>query len=332
MLFCILRLAFKTISMPTFNIRHTTKYSYEVPVKESANQIILYPKVDNFQELIYQKIQINGNPTISTHEDYYHNTVGTFTQIEAHSELIIDSWIVVRTHPKTYNLVLEPISVQWDVYNSIQNQLPYLDFLRNEPVLAREEILESISGIDKTGISPMDYAQRLNSFIFENFNYLPGITNVETTLDEAWKIKAGVCQDFAHLLCAILRFQGIPSRYISGYICPNKNGMRGEGATHAWAEAFIPFIGWVGLDPTNNCLVNDSHVRLAMGRNFSDCSPVKGTYRGTAKHNLEVSVSVEYEDSTPHNPKESWHLPEETASYSVNSYQRNKIDQEMQQQ
>ena len=156
---------------------------------------------------------------------------------------------------------------------------------------------------------------------------------VETTMDEIWKLRAGVCQDFAHILTIMLRLVNIPARYVSGYICTNRHHtLRGEGATHAWAEAFIPFLGWVGLDPTNNCLVNDSHVRLALGRNFTDCSPVKGTYRGTAKHNLEVSVSVEYEDEHPHSPSENWQIPEESSSYSVNSYQRNKLDQEMQQQ
>jgi transglutaminase-like putative cysteine protease len=110
-----------------------------------------------------------------------------------------------------------------------------------------------------------------------------------------WKLKAGVCQDFAHILLVLLRQTGIPARYVSGYVCPNKNGMRGEGATHAWIEAYIPGNGWVGLDPTNNCVADDLHVRLAVGRNFSDCSPVKGTYKGTAGQTLEVGVSVSYE-------------------------------------
>jgi len=125
-------------------------------------------------------------------------------------------------------------------------------------------------------------AIELCSFVFDHFSYRKGITTVESTLDEIWKIKTGVCQDFAHVLLAMLRLKDIPARYVSGYICPNKDGMRGEGATHAWVEAFIPFYGWLGIDPTNNCLVNDNHVRLAVGRNFSDCSPVKGTYRGTS--------------------------------------------------
>ncbi|HTQ27308.1 MAG TPA: transglutaminase family protein, partial [Puia sp.] len=97
-------------------------------------------------------------------------------------------------------------------------------------------------------------------------------------------------------LLVMLRAIQVPARYVSGYICPNRNGMRGEGATHAWVEAYIPSDGWLGFDPTNNCLAGDLHVRLAVGRNFSDCSPVKGTYKGLSGHTLEVGVSVSYED------------------------------------
>lgn len=86
---------------------------------------------------------------------------------------------------------------------------------------------------------------------------------------------------------------GIPARYVSGYICPNNNDLRGEGATHAWVDAYIPYYGWIGLDPTNNCIVSDRHVRLAIGRNFSDCTPVKGTYKGSSEHTLQVYVTIE---------------------------------------
>ncbi len=94
----------------------------------------------------------------------------------------------------------------------------------------------------------------------------------------------------------MLRSLGIPSRYVSGYICPNKNGMRGEGATHAWVEAWVPGIGWIGNDPTNNAWVTNHHVKLAVGRNFNDCSPIKGTFKGPARQSLSVYVSVGYED------------------------------------
>jgi len=94
----------------------------------------------------------------------------------------------------------------------------------------------------------------------------------------------------------VLRSLKIPSRYVSGYICPNKKGMRGEGATHAWVEAYIPGYGWAGIDPTNNVWVTNTHVKLAVGRHFNDCSPVKGTFKGSARQKLSVFVSVGYED------------------------------------
>ena len=94
----------------------------------------------------------------------------------------------------------------------------------------------------------------------------------------------------------MLRTLRIPCRYVSGYICPNKDGMRGQGATHAWLEVWIPEYGWAGIDPTNNTWITNTHVKLAIGRNFNDCSPVKGSFKGPANQKLSVYVSVGYED------------------------------------
>jgi transglutaminase-like putative cysteine protease len=104
-----------------------------------------------------------------------------------------------------------------------------------------------------------------------------------------------VCQDFAHLMLQLLRTAGIPSRYVSGYVCSNDNGLRGEGATHAWVEIYTPTQGWLGLDPTNNIWAMDNHVKLSVGRNFYDCTLVKGTFKGQGKQTLSVSVSIGYE-------------------------------------
>ena len=144
--------------------------------------------------------------------------------------------------------------------------------------------------MQKTPMLNCDIA--LSEYVYNNFQYKKGITSIETKTEEVWQLKAGVCQDFAHILLIFLRMFTIPSRYVSGYICPKDKEMRGEGATHAWIEAYIPNYGWLGLDPTNNCIVNDQHVRLSTGRNFADCTPVKGTYKGSGEHTLEVSVEI----------------------------------------
>ncbi len=167
-----------------------------------------------------------------------------------------------------------------------------MDFMMLENFEFENEVSKVIDSLVDRSLSPFETARLLSKYVYENFAYRKGVTTVETSPDEIWKLKAGVCQDFAHILLVMLRRVGIPARYVSGYICPKDHELRGEGATHAWVEVCIPFYGWMGLDPTNNCIANDRHVRLAIGRHFTDCTPVKGTYKGSSEHTLEVSVTI----------------------------------------
>jgi transglutaminase-like putative cysteine protease len=147
---------------------------------------------------------------------------------------------------------------------------------------AVEEIINTIQK-GEDSIAPI--AKNCSDYIYKNFKYIKGITDVETTVDEIIEKRAGVCQDFAHVMLQVLRSLKIPSRYVSGYICPNKKGIRGEGATHAWVEVYIPQHGWAGIDPTNNVWVTNNHVKLAIGRHFNDCSPIRGSFKGQAHQN-----------------------------------------------
>jgi transglutaminase-like putative cysteine protease len=282
--------------MPRFIIQHVTKYNYETPVTDSTNSILLFPIKDELQELIHQQLTITNDPNVAIHRDYYGNRIGVFMNIAPHNELRIQSKIEVMIKPRKFPEDIEPAEVQWEAIQQLRNDVAFIDFLRQEtfPALAEVKTIAD-AGFYKT-VSVYVASLQLTEYVYKNFKYIQGVTSVESTLDEIWKLKAGVCQDFAHMLLVMLRILGIPARYVSGYVCPKNEGMRGEGATHAWVEAYIPFYGWLGFDPTNNCIVNDLHVRLAIGRNFSDCSPVRGTYKGTSKQTLEVGVSVVYED------------------------------------
>lgn len=282
--------------MPQFKIKHITKYTYQGLVRDSANQIILFPISDPYQEVLKHDLQISGEPPVDVYRDYYGNEVGNFTCSSPHSELSIISSIIVTTKNKP--LPEDDIfpNQQWHDLLKLKNKIPYIDYLNQEYFEGLNELREIVEREHLPERTPYEAALKYCRYVYDNFDYIPGITTVETTLDEVWKIKAGVCQDFAHILLVMLRLVNIPARYVSGYVCPHKNGMRGEGATHAWVEAYLPNYGWLGLDPTNNCVANETHVRLAVGRNFTDCSPVKGVYKGLADHRLEVSVTVSYED------------------------------------
>lgn len=316
--------------MSTFKIRHITKYSYEDTVRDSANQIMLYPLKDAYQEVLQHKITISGNPVVSVHKDYYGNDVGTFTHAHPHKELEIDSRLLVATSHRPVPEDNTDQEVQWKELENLKYRIEFIDFLKQEKFDALPEVERLIEVERLKQCSPLQAARELCEYMYKNFSYQKGITTVETTVDEIWKIRSGVCQDFAHVFLVMLRLMNIPARYVSGYVCPSRDGMRGEHATHAWVEAYIPFYGWLGLDPTNNCIANETHVRLAVGKNFSDCSPVKGTYRGTSNHTLEVTVTVAYEDGRASTPDRDVQ-PEVTTSTARNSFRRYQ-EMQMQQQ
>ena len=348
--------------MPRFNIHHVTKYTYEGPVRDSANQIVLFPIRDEFQDVLKQALSISGDPAVDVYKDYYGNEVGAFTYAESHTLLVIDSRVEVITkqHPPLVDDI--PAAQQWDYLQKLPWQTPgrsgapssdgrtwdfsgrqdmfagyFIDFLKQEKFTSLAGVQQDARLGEMQSLTPLQAALTLKTYVYDQFQYIKGITSVETTLDEIWKLRAGVCQDFAHFLLALLRQINIPARYVSGYICPNQNGMRGEGATHAWIEAFIPGNGWVGFDPTNNCVADDLHVRLAVGRNFSDCSPVKGTYKGAAGQTLEVGVSVSYESGRTTDDAATVLTPQPAApngngSAEQNSYRRYMEMMQQQQQ
>lgn len=281
--------------MPIFKIQHITKYLYDKNVRESVNEIKIFSYQDNTQEVLQHDLFITGSPEVFTYTDYWSNKTGLFNLMPPHKELIVDSRLLVRTIASAVadiNFAAELNELEAEV----NSNLKLLELSTPDAIVSNEAMSAIVQSIKENETSVARVVQNCCEYIFNNFQYIKGITTIETTVDEILENRAGVCQDFAHVMLQALRSLQVPSRYVSGYICPNKNGLRGEGATHAWVEAWIPSYGWAGIDPTNNVWVTNTHVKLAVGRNFNDCSPVKGTFKGPAKQNLSVSVSVGYED------------------------------------
>lgn len=316
--------------MPEYRIKHITRYTYPSPVIDSANQVMLFPINDEQQEVKKHELIITHHPAVEIFTDYFGNKVGIFSVIKPHTELSIQSNIEVITKEVQLPGSDTAAETQWDNLVMIREQFPYMDFMLQENFEAHDEVSAVVKLMMNEAVTPFAAAQQMSAFVYNSFEYKKGITSVETQVDEIWKLKAGVCQDFAHILLVMLRLVGIPARYVSGYICPKNHELRGEGATHAWVEAYIPFYGWLGFDPTNNCIVSDRHVRLAIGRSFTDCTPVKGTYKGSSEHKLEVSVIINnstLEEEQPVTPVFSYQV--NNPGVSDNSYRR---FMEMQQQ
>jgi transglutaminase-like putative cysteine protease len=281
--------------MPIFKIHHITKYQYNRLVKESVNDIRIYPYQCPEQEVLHHELLITGQPDVQVFLDYWGNRTGLFNLLPPHKELVIESQLMVRTTASS-QLNINFHSSFSELQQETANNLNLLELSLPAKVKVQEALQKIMDSIYQPDKSVAATVESCSEYIFKYFKYVKGITNIETTVSEILDHRSGVCQDFAHLMLQVLRSLKIPSRYVSGYICPNKNGMRGEGATHAWVEAWIPGFGWAGIDPTNNVWVTNTHVKLAVGRNFSECSPVKGSFKGPAQQNLSVYVSVGYED------------------------------------
>lgn len=281
--------------MPVFNIHHVTKYEYDRPVKEGVNEIRIYPFSHSGQEILHHQLNITTQPDIFITHDYWGNQVGMFNVMTAHKELVIESKLIVRTLGNV-NMPPDDQSVLDELPFYTADNFSLLELSKVNEIELKDRVNALVNEFYTPGMAISAIIEKCGDYIFKHFKYIKGITNIETTVSEILEHRSGVCQDFAHVMLEMLRSLGIPSRYVSGYICPNKNGMRGEGATHAWIEAWIPRIGWIGHDPTNNTWVNNHHVKLAVGRDFNDCSPIKGTFKGPARQSLSVYVSVGYED------------------------------------
>ena len=281
--------------MSVFKIHHITKYQYDRSVSESINEIRIFPYQCKEQELLQHDLIITNNPSIHVYKDYWGNKAGTFNIIDTHNELVIESKLIVRT---LYDpVVLNTSNAAFDLLiQQIKDDLQLIELIKPDNIEKQIEIESIVDTYYNSSYTVKKVVEDCSNYVFKNYTYTKGITTIETTIDEIIEQKQGVCQDFAHLLLQILRTIGIPCRYVSGYVCPNKNGMRGEGATHAWVEAWLPDIRWTGIDPTNNVWVSNHHVKLAVGRNFEDCSVVKGSFKGVALQDLYVFVSVGYED------------------------------------
>jgi transglutaminase-like putative cysteine protease len=140
---------------------------------------------------------------------------------------------------------------------------------------------------------PLGTVRRIMSDIFGRFEYAPQSTRVDSPIDDALAARKGVCQDFAHVMIALVRQLGIPCRYVSGYLFqPAESAGSVDGATHAWVEAWLPGLGWVGFDPTHNTPAGEHHIRVAVGRDYADVPPTRGVFKGLSAVRSELAVGV----------------------------------------
>lgn len=276
-----------------YEVLQRSHYKYSLPVKQSINQCIFMPLTTSNQKLIAYEQNISPNAESSSHQDYWGNEVNTFYIWEPHHELIVETRSILEL--SYANPFIELTEVIEKKMTSISFRQQFAEYLMPTTYTSlSKDIIESITNtLDAKHTDAYSFVHRLNKFIYEDFAYVPGSTHVKTVASEAYEKRSGVCQDFSHVMLAICRSQGIPARYVSGYIYGGEDAaMRGDSQTHAWVDVYFPNYGWVGFDPTNNRMALNQHICVATGRDYADITPLKGVYIGSGMQELNVSISV----------------------------------------
>ena len=282
------------------HVVHETKYTYNYPVNLSKHMVRMKPFEDSKQRILDYSLNISVACDSESYQDVFGNEVSFLKTKESYSEFSIRMETKVAINANHYirkysmsNRVTMPIT--WMPWQR-QMMTPYLLSVEI-PQTQLEELMDyAISFVKRNDSNIMAILEDINKTIFYEYRYVTGSTNFSTTAYDVYVSRQGVCQDFSNLFICLARLLGVPARYRAGYIF-NGGGYENtemSDATHAWVEVYIPWIGWIGYDPTNGCEVSSDHIRIACGRSYIDATPTSGTiYRGGGGgESLSISVKV----------------------------------------
>jgi len=277
-----------------YTVRHVTRFVYDEPISESVMEARMQPRSDGLQRCVQFGLTTTPSSRVMVYQDHDGNIVHHFAIPARHSRLTVASEALVECLPAP----LIPYDLgpgSWERLGTMLEGGEFWEFLNPSPFARTTPLLDEFAReINITrGPDPLAMLRRLTTEIYDRFEYSPKSTRVDSPIDEALQARRGVCQDFAHIMIALVRQLGVPCRYVSGYVFHQEREDRSvDGATHAWVEALLPDIGWVGFDPTNNRIAEDRHIRVAIGRDYADVPPTKGVFKGVSAVRSELAVAV----------------------------------------
>jgi transglutaminase-like putative cysteine protease len=278
-----------------YTIRHVTRFSYDAPISESVIEARMQPRTDASQRCIRFGLSTTPPSRVKMYQDHDGNIVHHFNIPGRHSRLTLTAEAFVECKPSA----ALPHSLGADGWVRLDGATPsgqFWDELHPSPFAHRTPLLDALA--DEIGLArgddPLTTVRRLTADVHTRFEYSPKSTRVDSPIDDALSSRRGVCQDFAHVLIALVRQIGIPCRYVSGYLFQQGDGAARsvDGATHAWVEAWLPELEWVGFDPTHNTTTGERHIRVAVGRDYADVPPTRGVFKGSSAMRSELAVGV----------------------------------------
>ncbi len=285
-----------------YAIRHFTRFRYSRPIWQSMMEVRMHPRSEGLQRCFTFQLSVNPRARIFSYTDHLGNLVHHFDLPAAHQQLtiIVDALVNLETE----HLLPESLGPHaWEELDEMIAGEDYWEmllpsrFARTSPQL--ELLAQELGFQRRDDRDPLQVLRTMTTSIFESFNYVKQSTAVHSPIEHALDSRQGVCQDFTHIMTTMARNLGIPCRYVSGYMyhTTTHEDRSPEGATHAWVEALLPGLGWVGFDPTNNLVTGQRHIRTAVGRDYADVPPTVGTLKGSADTELQVRVRVTPSDA-----------------------------------
>jgi transglutaminase-like putative cysteine protease len=268
-------------------VEHRTTLSYSADVVESVMDARLGPRTDEHQRWISFALRVEPSASVRRYNDGFGNAAHLITLARPHRAVDV----VMRGEVET--TLADPFALPRERPTGLAPG-DLSDFLSPSPLVPRAAELETAAEPFRHEPA-LEAVQKLMHQVHERFEYRSDVTDVETTVLDVLTGASGVCQDFAHVLIGLCRAIGVPSRYVSGYVLAGTepdDPTRGAGASHAWVEAYTPTHGWRGFDPTNDLMASEHHVKMAVGRDYHDVPPTRGTFRGVAEEGLAVSVTT----------------------------------------
>jgi transglutaminase-like putative cysteine protease len=268
-------------------IKHVTRVSYAQPAASSHNEVRMTPLTLPGQTTLDSRVTVSPATSTWSYWDYWGTQVTGFDLLDPHGDLTITASSLVETAPPDPL----PESPTWAELSESTASSRLLEFAgptarTTVPAKLLKKARKAAAGLD-----PHETAVAVSALVADRVTYLPGATGVTTSAAEAWEQGAGVCQDIAHVTIALLRGLGLPTRYVSGYLHPEREAELHRpvaGQSHAWIEYWAG--DWCGYDPTNRTRADESHVVVGRGRDYDDVTPHKGIYRGVPGGPPEVTV------------------------------------------
>jgi len=287
-----------------YEVTHRTEYRYPSTVSSSFGEIVMLPRELAGQSCLRSALTIEPEPhDLRERLDFFGNRTAYFAVLAPHTRLSVTAVSLVRVRDRQIQPSLES-AAGWEQSRdrlragTEDDLLDARQFVLDSPLVTLSEQLAEYAAPSFPPDRPvLDAVTDLSSRIYRDFKFLPGVTEVKTTIEEVFARRAGVCQDFAHVAIGCLRSLGLAARYVSGYLetrpAPGRARLAGADVSHAWVSVFLPGAGWADVDPTNDQLVNDRYVTTAWGRDYTDVPPLKGViFTQGDVQDLRVSVDV----------------------------------------